>query len=383
MGKEPNQIVDMIEAFNANAAIWGSVLNLHKTRILCNKSLKGISQWMTDLEIEQDQHSVGKYLGIWLSIKNSTCNVHYDKILAKAQRTLYFLKSKGLGKKCTPFTEAVAIIKALIFPQLLFAAEVLCPSEAVIKKVDKFILHTLSTFTHIPIDALPITARWEANVDSFETMLMRAKLNFHYKLSQSKYPSQARKIYTCNNYLRKHNSLILNKLQLDTYTPEEIGRLSAKGELSKYTWKELCNKKLQSLTSPLDMGPFGNIKTEREACTWLDREPQGQFKTLMRFRHNTIGRKWCPCQPTAVENVPWHLAFDCGLTGNVLGRVPLMMLLHDCIVGSNELSKVEMLQYLLGKNIPQIKHGRRGDALTEAAARYFHESMKHMAEEGP
>ena len=60
-----------------------------------------------------------------------------------------------------------------------------------------------------------------------------------------------------------------------------------------------------------------------------------------------------------------------------------MMLLHDCIVGSNELSKVEMLQYLLGKNISQIKPGRRGDALTEAAARYFHESMKHMAEEGP
>ena len=67
-------ITGQIEGFNTQAAIWGSVLNLSKTKVISNKSLKGIEKWTDELGITQEQHTVAKYLGVWVSVKNLTCN---------------------------------------------------------------------------------------------------------------------------------------------------------------------------------------------------------------------------------------------------------------------------------------------------------------------
>ena len=378
LSAKPEEIVEMIEEFIKSAAVWGSVLNLHKTRILCNRPLSSISEWMNALKIKQDQHSTAKYLGVWISIRNSSCNVHYDNVIAKAQRTLYFLLSKGLNKNCLPFSEAVNLLGKLVIPQLTFAAEVLCPSKAVIKKVDKFIVMALSKITHIPESALPATAVWEAGMDNFSTMLMRAKLCFHYKLSQGKFPSKSRKYYTENNFLRVHINDLLTKVGLQEFSAEKIMKQSLEGSLSKYTWKTMCNKRISELKFANFNSAFANIKTDESTCKWLDQLPFDLFKTMIRCRHDTLGTMSCVCQNEPVNNVPLHLAFECKHLVNIAERLPIDMMIQENVKGGGSLSQVEKLHYFLGKTLEGVD-GSINNALRVAVAKYLNRAVQLMA----
>jgi hypothetical protein len=96
-------------------------------------------------------------------------------------------------------------------PKLLFAAEVLTPSDAVINKVDKFLARMVKLLLDLPEKKFgdPQTILWEANLPDFRTMLDKAKLRFHHKLSNN--TGFLGSIYKQGNYLFDLNSSILKK----------------------------------------------------------------------------------------------------------------------------------------------------------------------------
>ena len=61
---EPADIISQIEGFNSQAAIWGTILNLHKTKIISNRNMDPIKTWMTANAIEYDGSQSQLYPGV-------------------------------------------------------------------------------------------------------------------------------------------------------------------------------------------------------------------------------------------------------------------------------------------------------------------------------
>ena len=267
LATDPINIMGQIDSFNMNAAAWGSILNLHKTKIISNGSLLSMAGWMSNLKMEQEQSSYGRYLGIILSIKNFSCNQHYNNIIDKAKRSVFFLASRGVNSRSAPIEEAIELFKKIILPKFLYGAEVLCPSQAVIKSINNFMALAISTLTDIPWNKDPTKTLWEAGVWPFEMSLRKSKMSFHYKICQTKKPSIIKKFYTQNNYLRLHNKQIREELGLQEFNVQHIHRLTKNGKLSKGMWKKKVEKAMETFGEKefKENHPFmASIKPRRE-----------------------------------------------------------------------------------------------------------------------
>jgi hypothetical protein len=157
-------LINQIDAFNNHAFKWGSVLNIDKTQILTQDSFCSHEHDLSLRNLPKEKIDVAKYLGVWITLKNSTWNQHYNKVLSKARRTFYDLRQIGLRPECMPPTEIISLIKVLVIPQLMYASEVLQPSEAVIKKVDSFLRQMAKKTLLIPESHSNNSVLWEAGL---------------------------------------------------------------------------------------------------------------------------------------------------------------------------------------------------------------------------
>ena len=206
----PN-LLRQINNFNNYAFLSGSVINIDKTQILSLENAESVKEELRQLNLPEEVDTIAKYLGVWITLKNHTWNQHYNKIIANARRAYFDLRRLGVRNESLNLEEAIYLIEILILPKLLFAAEVLTPSDAVINKVDKFLARMVKLLLDLPEKKFgdPKTILWEANLPDFRTMLEKAKLRFHHKLSNN--TGFLGSIYQQGNYLFELNSSILKK----------------------------------------------------------------------------------------------------------------------------------------------------------------------------
>ena len=327
LATDPIDIMGQIDSFNMNAAVWGSILNLHKTKIISNKSIKSMTGWMDDLKMEQEQNSYGKYLGVVLSITNFTCNQHYKNIIDKARRCVFFLASRGVNSQSAPVEEAIELFNKIILPKFLYGAEVLCPSQAVIKSINNFMAMAISTLTDIPWNKDPNKTLWEAGIWPFEMSLKKSKMNFHYKICQTKKPSVIKKFYTQNNYLRLHNKQIREELGLQEFNAKHIHNLTTEGKLSKGMWKNKVTKAIEIFGQGefKEMHPFmASIKPIREMDRWLKMIPQKDMANMLNSRQNNQTQMKCKCSDKIVGNNAIHAITECQQMEILVKRIVLI-----------------------------------------------------------
>ena len=353
MAKTPSEIIAQIDSFNENAAVWGSILNLHKTRIISNQSLKTIKEWMELNKISQDQSTSCKYLGVVISTHNSTFNTHYDEVISKARRCLYFIVSKGINKHNAPMNEALFLLNRILIPKLLYAFEITTPSKYVSCKIDKFLAETIDKITHIPIQIPEAQVLWEAGVDTTELSQMRAKLRFHFKLSDDNYTSICRRTYTEENYLRKEVSSILNKLNLSEFDHDKIRSLTTNKNMTKSRWKTKINKALQEWdekNAEIQFPQLASIKPKREIEEWITKIPTSSLPTLYLARNGMGVNKICPCNNKIVEDVGTHVMIHCSLSKVKMRRLVIIQQLEDLLPSLEHKNIYVKMQVLLGKD---------------------------------
>jgi hypothetical protein len=164
-------------------------------------------------------------------------------------------------------------------------------------------------------------------VETFDVQLKRAKLRFHFKLSQAQYPSSPKKYYTSNNYLCSTVTEILEELNIGQYSKEEIHRTTKeKGNLTVNKWKSVVNKAIKSYrenTTRTSCKKLFSLKPTAEISTWLDDMDQCHLGTYMIARHKVWNKsEECQCDKEVFVHDPtWHLLFECTNPKVIIGRV--------------------------------------------------------------
>ena len=177
-----NDIQTQLDKFNLFAAVWGSVLNISKTMLLSNTPVSNVDKWLESLQMDDAPCNVARYLGMWISLKNSSWNQHFNKTISKAKSAFFYLHAKGLKPGHINAQEAINLFKILIIPKLTFGAEVILPSDGAIKKVNAFLGFATSLILGIPLSVPPCTVLWEADIPDFKLQLEVARLRFHRKM---------------------------------------------------------------------------------------------------------------------------------------------------------------------------------------------------------
>ena len=377
LATNPIDIIGQVDSFNYNAAIWGSVLNINKTVILSNRSTQPLKKWMEEYDIKQDQlnKTSAKYLGVWISIKNSSMKTHFKHVIDKSRRTMYFLKSRGVNKECLKMTETLDIMKKLILPQLTYACEVICPSQSTINHVNWFIASIISEMTRIPKKCPSMSVIWEANVEFFETILAKAKLRFYFKIINSK-TTTTKKYLVEGNYLYAEIKSILKKLKSEHLTPQCVKEQIQDKKLTKWGWKQWVKKvglELNCQTIKQHSIQFKSMKPFPDICPWLDTIPAKYAESFYIARHNAWPQMKCPCSKEPIFNVNLHIFIECTHKKLMCDQVALSQYLDDLLEQYNldHLSQVTRIQILLGKYTPQL-HNVNMEVIYTMAAKLCH-----------
>jgi hypothetical protein len=137
-----------------------------------------------------------------------------------------------------PMEKTIKILQKLVFTKLTYAAEVIVPSDAVIKKVDNFISEAIKSTTHIPWETSNEDTMWEAGTPDFSTLLQQAKFRFHYKMSSPKYSNnKSQQYYIKGNYLYDH---IIPQIT-QSFGEMNSEQYKEKINKSKWCWKKEVN----------------------------------------------------------------------------------------------------------------------------------------------
>jgi hypothetical protein len=346
---EPLQIIGQIDGFNSQAAKWGTILNLHKTKIISNRSVDPIKAWMENNKIVHEGYRSQLYLGVWISVHNDTWNTHYENVIKKARKALYYLKSKGLDKWSMPLDKTVKILQKLVFTKITYAAEITTPSEAVIKKVDKFLAEAIKTTTHISWVTPDEDTLWEAGMPDFTTLLQQAKFRFHHKMSSQHYSSNmSQQYYIKGNYLYEHI------IPLITQSFGDINSNHYKENINKSKW---CWKQESNIA--LIINQINRVKSKlcytmnptTDSLQMLNDITSIHQKTYMQARLNAWGEEKLKCQCGNTDIQPTiHMFFECKNEIIQFQRDTLWIMID---IFAPELvkksSKITQMLWLLGK----------------------------------
>ena len=103
--------------------------------------------------------------------------------LSNARKTFHILRGLGVKKECLTIQEITKLIKILVISKLVYAAEILDPSKAVIAKVDRFLIYMAAKTMGIrDWDPNNKALLWEIGIPDFNTTLEKAKLKYHHKM---------------------------------------------------------------------------------------------------------------------------------------------------------------------------------------------------------
>jgi hypothetical protein len=366
LANSPRDIIKQIDSFNQQAAIWGSILNLHKTKIISNRNLEPIAQWMEDNRVTKEKGQAhAKYLGVWISVRENSCQTHYNYAIAKASSTLLRLRTIGVRVGAVTIEEGLELIRRLVIPQLTYAAEVLCPSQSVIDKVDRFLLKAVDSVMPMYGNCTPKNALWEAGIDDFKTMIDKAKLRFHYKLSTAK--EGATRYYTKDNYLHTSVCDILEKYSLTRFTKANLKKMAGleKKGMSKYSWKKEVNEAI------LNYG-VNNLQKTKPAISltkplpgleqWMENIDQANLLAFLKTRHGEWGTRTCSCDGRSHIDVVGHFWGKCSNINLAISKMVLMDTMEEELPGFDQLEKVEQVYILLGGPLPPMNNGERGRA---------------------
>ena len=215
MTSKETDIAAQIDSFNMFAAVWGSVLNISKTVILSTDQVRNEEDWLEKYLMKEAPANLARYLGAWISLKNDSWNQHFQVVISKARRAYFYLKSIGMRRDCMSPLESIPLFKILILPKLTFGAEVIIPSEAVLRKVDDFIGSCVKDLLGIPLSASNSTVLWEVNIPTFKRQLSLARLRFHWKLAQGPQSPKYAQSYISGNYLYDANEIMCQDLEIE------------------------------------------------------------------------------------------------------------------------------------------------------------------------
>ena len=380
---EPAFIISQIDGYNSQAAIWGSILNLHKTRIISNRSLDPIKAWMETNKIQHDGSKSQLYLGVWLSVHNDTWNTHYTNVIKKARKTLFQLKSLGLDRWCMPMDKTVNILKKIVFTKIMFAAEITTPSIAVISKVDKFFAEAIKMTTHIPWETPDEAVLWEAGMQDFTTQLQLAKFRFHHKMSSPKCShNKSQTYYIQGNYLYDHTvpqiTAAFGNLDSNEYTK--------KMNQSKGTWKININKAIrqnQILRKKTSGTASYHMKPTPEQWPLIQTINTIHQTQFLRARLDVWSATDITCACGRKMFSPRiHIFFDCENEEIVIKRntlwVLVTMLAPDNIKQSTKITK---MLWLLGKQTMKEHHSNNLQQLCSITAELIHMASKLLNQE--
>ena len=343
-----------INLFNDFAAIWGSVLNMNKTNIISTKKIKNSNDWLTDMGMTSCVKTVARYLGVWISLKNSTWNQHYNIIISKARHAFFEIYAKGLKTECVTTEEAVSLFNKLVVPILNYGAEVLTPSTGAIVKVNNFLGFCAKLMLGIPLSTPNSSALWEANIVDFGLSSENAKLRFHRKLLL--HNQTLGKYYRKDNYLYDLNRIILQKWFPSSHL-KDVDYTKQPQMLSKYKWKLVLSSglldmrtKLMQQSNPL----FLSIKPFHEIMPHLFKLPVKGRTLLMALRHGTLETNRCPSCPFALSYSPaTHYLLHCKSPSIKQGIDYLSVLLNVACGSPTGMSSSDRLKHLLGRPLDE------------------------------
>jgi hypothetical protein len=375
---EPTFIISQIDGYNSQAAIWGTILNLHKTRIISNRSLDPIKEWMNRNEIHHDGSKSKLYLGVWISIHNDTWNTHYTNVIAKARKALFHLKSLGLDRWCMPMEKTVNILKKLIFTKISFAAEITTPSIAVINKVDRFLAEAIKMTTQIPWETPDEVVLWEAGMQDFTTQLQLAKFRFHHKMSSSKCSqNKSQSYYIQGNYLYDH---ILPQIT-QAFGNLDSEEYKKKINQSKESWKNYINKAIRQnqIQRKRASGTTNfNMKPTPEYWPLIQTISTIYQKEFLRARLDVWSRTETKCA-CGIEIISprIHIFFDCENEEIIMKRRTLWVLVAMLAPESiKQSTKITKMLWLLGKQTTKDEESNNLQQLCGKTAELIHEAAK-------
>jgi hypothetical protein len=340
--------------------MWGSVLNMSKTVILSTCNMKNNDDWLDDYLMEDAPANVALYLGIWISLRNNTWNQHYNKTLSKARKAFFFLRSIGLRRQCLPPEESIALFKILILPKLTYGAEVIMPSEAVVRKVDAFLGYCVKSLLGLNYDSSTQEALWEANVPSFEFQLKMARLRFHWKLTKGPLSARFGTSYKEGNFLYDANIPLLEEWKAYREVPLIPG---------KYAWKhwlsEACVLLRRSAVSKECPFFFALKPNECVSTRILSIHPIPRA-ALLRGRHLLPESLDCTCGKNGFSDQPVHVLTECVLGDVYPKRMALQI--RACMIFPNQDFGVKASLYrtLVGGGEPAAGHAQEYARLLEA-----------------
>ena len=347
---DPAQIIAQIEGYNSQAAQWGTILNLHKTRIISNRNINPIAEWMKNSNILHEGSKSQLYLGVWISLHNDTWNTHYKNVIRKARKTLYYIKSKGLDRWSMPTDQTVNLLKKLVFTKITYAAEITTPSIPVINKVNKFLAEAIKSTTHIPWETSDEDVLWEAGMPDFTSLLQQAKFRFHHKLSSPKYSTNiTQQYYTEGNYLYDH----ITPLITDAFGELTSKLYKDKIKKSKWCWKN-------EIQYPLSLNQINRVRNKlcftMKPTTghWssISHIPEIHQRTFFQARLNAWGKKSinCVCSAANVTNPTHHIFFECTNEQIQFQRQTLWIMIDlFAPVDIKTSTKITQMLWLLGK----------------------------------
>ena len=350
--------------FNKFARLWGSVLNVDKTMILSTDKIKNDGQWLLETGMEDAPTNLAKYLGLWISLDNSTWNQHFAKTISSAKKSFFYLHAKGLKKGHIEPSEALTLFKLLIIPKLTYCAEVIIPSEAVISKVNNFFALAVKHMLGIPMSAPTQSVLWEADITDFSLQLEMAKLRFHRKMVVNNPHISVSTLYCKGNYLFDSNQALLEKWDptLTYHSSTWKNLFSTPNSPSKTTWKNLLKKALQTRRISLfktKLPSFYNIKPIPEIYTTLLKLPLTSQVTMFRARHCIAPLSHCPvCKPSGIYSSSKHYLTECTRPDVLASRIGLSMGIDSTTdLDTSNLSPNQLHDVLLGKPLDSTHTG--------------------------
>jgi hypothetical protein len=364
----PDSLFKQVQQFNRGASAWGSVLNLKKTEIITNQSLKEHRWWLKENKMPTEPSNLTKYLGVWISIKNDTWNQHYDKVLQSARKTFFLLKCRGLRSECVSPMESVELVKSLVIPKLLFAAEVLTPSHAVIKKINKFIAYMAKMLIGLPMGSNDETAMWEANMEDFSVQLERAKLRFHRKMILSR-TGRLKASYGPGNDTFDHNKEVAGKW-FPGMTEKEISLTK------KFRWKKMLTGEEERQRQALmkEQNPrflsFNPIPGAKSLVLGLDSTLR---RPLLIARHEAYTQCQCDCGFGSEASPSFHYLLRCRKDGVFASRCVMVSVLVKALPAWSLMSNEERHNEMMSAK--GCKNDQSKKLVLEAVAGHLHRNV--------
>ena len=192
-----------------------------------------------------------------------------------------------------PMEKTIKILQKLVFTKLTYAAEVIVPSDTVIKKVDNFISEAIKSTTHIPW-VISSEDTMQAGMPDFTTLLQQAKFRFHYKMSSPKYSNnKSQQYYIKGNYLYDH---IIPQISL-TFGDIDSEQYKEKINKSKWYWKKEINTATKSNhLSRIKDRPCASIKPYTHCWPLMKFINDIHQQTYIKARLNTWGKSRLTCE---------------------------------------------------------------------------------------